>query len=115
MAGLPEAAAEGPSLLLSTLFHKPICGPLYGEASWTSVLTQETLHKYTELRRHAYESILGPELTRQAHALQEGGRQLLWLWTAVGEACQWLCGILKAAIHPIQLENRAWCGGEKDP
>src|SRR6185295_9388183 len=42
---------------------------------------------------------------------------LLWLWTAVGEACQWLCGILKAAHEEgwIQYDAEAdrWIGTER--
>jgi S-DNA-T family DNA segregation ATPase FtsK/SpoIIIE len=87
----------GPGALAGRIFHETVSGLIRGERSWQTVLNSEELDKAEVLRRHAYEWFVGPSLTRYEAALQEGGREALWLWKAVHEACRWLSGILVAA------------------
>lgn len=92
------------SLLTGKLFHETVAG-LLGEdphVSWQSALNDGALEDYERLRRHAYEHLLGPRLSRHEAALREQGGEVLCLWQAVGEMCRWLCRILSAA------RDRGW-------
>lgn len=96
-AGRPGEAGTGPGSLTGSIFHESLAGLLRGRHSWTRVLSDENLGEWELLRRHAYDTLVGPLLTRHEAALKESGRETMWMWQAVGEACRWLCGVLTAA------------------
>ena len=116
-ASRPDSPAPGPSALAGSLFHKTASGLLSGPAAWQVKLTEESLGDHEALRRHAYEKILGPQLARHEAALQNSGSETLWLWQAVGEACEWLCRILNAAREQkwirYDAELGAWSGTDR--
>lgn len=97
-----SGAVEGPGAIAGQIFHETMAGLLSAEAGWRTVLGPENLGDSELLSRHAYDRFAGPRLTRFEAALRESGREALWLWQAVREACAWLCGVLKAA------EDRGW-------
>jgi S-DNA-T family DNA segregation ATPase FtsK/SpoIIIE len=110
-------SAMGPSASSGSLFHKTASELLAGEAGWHSILTDADITDNLRLQRHTYDRILGPQLTRMEAALKESGRETLLLWKAVGEACQWLCGVLKAA-HDLQwirydAGSESWQGADR--
>src|SRR6266850_3097076 len=116
-AGAARVPANGPSANSGSLFHRTASELIAGEAGWHSILTDTDITDHARLRRHAYDSILGPQLTRMEPALKENGRETLGLWQAVGEACQWLCGVLKAAndlqwIH-YDGDSESWQGADR--
>ena len=117
LARQPRQAGEGPSALMGSLFHRTMEGLLHGATSWAAVLTEQDLQDHELLRRHAYERILGPQLTRSEASLKEAGRQMLWLWSALGEACGWLCGILQTARElgwiRYDEERETWAGADR--
>jgi DNA segregation ATPase FtsK/SpoIIIE, S-DNA-T family len=94
--------ADGPGSIAGQIFHETMAGLVGSEVGWQTILRASNLGDHELLRRHAYEKLVGPRLTRFEAALKGSGRETLWLWEAVGEACQWLCGVLKAA------ETRRW-------
>jgi len=109
--------AEGPSAMMGGLFHRTIERLLTGDSRWTSILTGQDLADHLTLRRHAYERILGPQLTQHEAALKESGRQVLWLWTALDEACHWLSNLLQAARDQGWIgydpEGGCWTGADR--
>ncbi len=106
-------ARNGPGALAGTIFHETISGLLRGERSWQALLGEEELNSSEALRRHAYEWFVGPSLARYEASLKESGRETLWLWKAVIEACDWLSGVLVAARDRgwIAFDRQAgrWC------
>jgi S-DNA-T family DNA segregation ATPase FtsK/SpoIIIE len=117
LASPPAAPADGPSAVMGGLFHRTIGSLLNGDAKWSVVLADDNLQDHALLQKHAYERILGPQLTRNEAALKESGRQLLWLWAALGEACKWLCAVLLAARDEgwirYDAEAALWIGAER--
>lgn len=99
-----SGGSDGPGAIAGQIFHETMAGLLSGECGWQTLLRPSNLTDHDTLRRHGYETIVGPRLSRFEAALKESGREALWLWQAVGEACAWLCGVLKAA------EERGWIG-----
>jgi S-DNA-T family DNA segregation ATPase FtsK/SpoIIIE len=110
-----EAAAGGlgPTALAGRLFHETAAGLLCGPAGWDTVLGEENLEDWRALSRHAYERLLGPRLASHEAALKASGPEALWLWRAVNEFCQWLCGVLTAAREKGWLATEGWLGSEK--
>lgn len=96
-AGRPGVDADGPGAIAGGIFHETVAGLLRGDASWQSVLRPGALGDHAALRQHAYSRFVGPRLSRYEAALKESGREARWLWTAIGGACEWICGILTAA------------------
>ncbi len=106
----------GPGALPGMIFHETMAGLLSGRQSWQSVFTAENLGDAEVLARHAYERLVGPRLTRHEAALQDAGRETLWLWQAVGEGARWLSAVLIAArdkkwIH-YDAGTERWAGGD---
>jgi hypothetical protein len=90
---------------------------LRGNASWQNAIDGAQLDRGDILRRHAYTRVTGPLLARYQGELQTGGEQALWLWEAIGEACEWLCDILLAAFRKELLQydgvTGKWTGFER--
>ncbi len=102
-----EPVSGGPSARAGTLFHKTMAGILSGPHSWRTVFTPSDLGDAALLQRHAWDRFLGPMLTEQQAGFAEHGREALWLWDAVKEACAWLGTLLVAA------KDKGWI--EYDP
>lgn len=109
--GAPHTGA-GPTALAGRLFHETVAALLTGPASWQTVLGKGRLDDWRALRRHAYERLLGPRVLAEQAALAESGREVLLLWKAVTEFCQWLSGLLRAANESGWLEANDWLGVE---
>lgn len=109
--GTPHTGA-GPTALAGRLFHETVAALLTGAASWKTVLGESRLDNWRALRRHAYERLLGPRLLVEQAALAESGREVLLLWKAVTEFCQWLSGLLQAAGESGWLEAKDWLAAE---
>ncbi len=116
-SGGAGVSGEGPGAIAGRIFHETMAGLLRGPKSWAHVVTDETLGDHDQLRRHAYDALVGPLLTRNEAALGESGREALWLWRAVGEACQWLSTVLSAAAERgwISYDRSAerWNGADR--
>lgn len=111
-----DGAANGPGALCGMIFHETMAGLLKGAQSWHGVLTRESLEDHEMLRRHAYDRLVGPRLTRHETGLTQSGREALWMWNAVGEACHWLVSVLVAARDKEWIRYDAaaekWVGAE---
>ncbi len=111
------AAGEGqPSTeLLGTIFHQIFRGLMDVESPlcWTQVLDAETLGDSGRLREHVYQNMLGPQLRENEGALQTSAAEVLDLWTAVGELCGYICGMLRESVEQGVLTYRSgWLGAE---
>lgn len=94
-AGRQAGPGNASSAALGTLFHQVI-GELL--RSHSTVNLEAALHQLdpdlaqwkTRLYQHVYDSLLGPQLTKQEASLQSHGQKVLHLWTAVRNACDFL-------------------------
>jgi hypothetical protein len=111
-----DHVAAGPTALAGRLFHQTLAGLLRGPRNWSTVLRGSDLKDPALLSHHAYEQLLGPLLAQNEAQLAQSGREALWLWQAVREACTWLCGVLQAALDQGWIrwdgETGAWSGHE---
>lgn len=96
-AGPAASAGGGPGAVCGRLFHTVMAGLLHGSTSWQGILGPDNLDDDGRLRTHAYERLLAPLLDQNREALAERGKEVLHLWQATAEACQWLCRVLVAA------------------
>jgi hypothetical protein len=102
----------GPTALAGRLFHETAAGLLSGPASWKTALPEDRLDDWRALRRHAYERLLGPRLAAERAAVAESGREVLLLWQAITEFCQWLSELLLAAKESGWPVTKDWLAAE---
>lgn len=113
----PDDGPVAPMRVCGRLFQAVAAGLLNGPASWQVVLDDSTLGDSELLKRHAYERLLGPLLTRQEERLKEGGREGVLLWAAVGNFSEWLTALLCTAREEGWIRHDAkrqgWPGAER--
>lgn len=86
------------SAAIGTLFHQVIGELLRCESpdnlqAALDQLDPDLPQWKNRLYQHVYDHLLGPQLTKQAAALQSQGEKVLHLWTAVRNACDFLAEI----------------------
>jgi len=112
------AAGDGaPSTdMLGTLFHKvfqTLMQP-HSDLGWPAALDAENLSDHERLRKHVYANIVGPRLRENQAALQSSAREVMALWEATGELCQYVCQLLTNSAEQNLLRYDAkthrWTG-----
>jgi hypothetical protein len=63
-------------------------------AAWTAVLDNESLDDHERLKRHAWDTVLGPKLRENEAGLQGSSSEVLELWEATGHLCAYICRFL---------------------
>ncbi len=96
----------GPTALAGRLFHETAAALL------RPAPPANLVDDWRALRRYAYESLLGPRLLAERPALAESGREVLLLWQAVTEFCQWFSGLLRAAGVSGWPAAESWLAAE---
>lgn len=119
-AGGQPGDGAASSAAIGTLFHQVLRELLDPESTCRLELALQNEDPELEgwksrLKRHTYEEILGPLLTRQAASLQSQGEKVLHLWTAVQHACDFLVNlwweITDQGRRPV--EQRQWLTAEQ--
>jgi len=111
-AGGARPTGDGPTALAGRLFHQTVAALLSGPAWWRTALREDMPEDWRALRRHAYEHFLGPRLFAEQQALADSGREVLLLWQAITEFCQWLSSLLKAARDSGWPMEKEWLNPE---
>ncbi len=113
----PDESPDDALRVARSLFHAVAAGLLNGSTSWQAVLNHSNVADSDLLKRHAYERLLEPLLTRDEERLSEGGREAVQLWAAVTNFCEWLTRTLCAAREQgwIRYDARreSWLGAER--
>jgi len=96
---------QGSSPLLGRIFHEVAADlvsqdPLKNAFSFLEPLDFDKELWSSHLAPHAYDTLLGPRLTRDTARLQEVPAGVLHLWEAVQAFCEWLVGLAWVARNP---------------
>jgi S-DNA-T family DNA segregation ATPase FtsK/SpoIIIE len=101
--GSPEVVrADAPvDALIARVFQEVFAGVLGDDTSlqWQAVLLPETLSDRRKFVEHVYDKLLGPRLTAHQAALQEAGPQVLDLWKASQELCEWVVKLMESSAR----------------
>lgn len=118
-SGFSSGDGQPSTEVLGTLFHTVFQTLMQPDSqqSWTAALDAENLGDHQRLREHVYAKIVGPRLRQNQAALQSSAQEVLGLWEATGQLCQYVCQLLTNSVEQklLQYDPRAhrWIGLER--